>query len=674
MELKFINMKFVNSVLTNIDKASVSDIKKVLDFAKETYYNTGEEIISDALYDELEKKVGLENTNYVGAKHNPSYTVKHPFTMGSLSKVQVHEKNGVVNWEDYYNSANKYYKLNPVIVTPKFDGCSWELVMDMDTNIISISSRGDGEYGKDLKKHLEKKFDNKFLHHIVDVTKSTYGETTKIVLRGEALVKKSIWEASFKDRFTNTRAMASGVLNHEYDENDLEFLNCLKNVDVICYFIAIDKNGKFIEVDWTNYAFEDGKHLMPEFYIEYNKYNCICQTINSSEEFKRIYKKFADYRSGCDYPLDGIVIKPLMKYRTASIDEARPSDSVAIKFIPQLQETTIIDIDWNVGKTGEMIPTVIFKDVIMDSKVVSRASAHNYGYLMDNKISIGTKIIVSLAGDIIPFIYKVTDTSNFNPENIGLIYGNTHVDGCHLMYDMDEDQAKRNYLYNTLVALNIDKLGPENAKKVIDYVDEKCKPEDELLDSFFATDIERTELPKHALMIDPIDFDLSLGGKTGTTVAKNFMNIQKNITLQEIIASCNFKLCGSKVAKQVANYLLGLPYDFTSMASVGYSWSKDNTSKNYLLLMNIIKHLGKTLDDFKKVELVESVNNAPKIPVILTGEPNNYRSKGDFMKCHPEYVETGSWKAVKIVFTNSLQSNTGKMKKAREKNIEIREY
>ena len=58
----------------------------------------------------------------------------------------------------------------------------------------------------------------------------------------------------------------------------------------------------------------------------------------------------------------------------------------------------------------------------------------------------------------------------------------------------------------------------------------------------------------------------------------------------------------------------------------------------------------------------------------MTGEPNDYSTKAEFLKCHPEYRNTGSWKEVKIVFTNSLDSNTGKMKKAREKGIEIRLY
>ena len=57
-----------------------------------------------------------------------------------------------------------------------------------------------------------------------------------------------------------------------------------------------------------------------------------------------------------------------------------------------LEETEIIGIEWNTGKNfKELRPVIIVKPVIMDGKQVSRASAHNYGYLIDNKISIGTK-------------------------------------------------------------------------------------------------------------------------------------------------------------------------------------------------------------------------------------------------------------------------------------------
>ena len=64
----------------------------LLDKAKDAYYNTGKEIFNDNEYDTLEKSLGQENKSYVGSKHSDNYTVKHPFMMGSLSKVQIHEK------------------------------------------------------------------------------------------------------------------------------------------------------------------------------------------------------------------------------------------------------------------------------------------------------------------------------------------------------------------------------------------------------------------------------------------------------------------------------------------------------------------------------------------------------------------------------------------------------
>lgn len=637
--------------MTDYNKLSIEEIKELLELAKESYYNTGIEMIPDSVYDELENKVGLENINYVGTKHNPSYVVQHPFMMGSLSKVQVHEKNGVIDWDEYFNAANKYYESNQVIVTPKFDGCSWELVMDMNGNVISISSRGDGNFGKDFQKHLESKFDIDFLNDIVKSTIKLYPDASKIVLRGEVLVKKSVYEASYKDKFTNPRAMVSGILNHDFNESDKDFQESLNLLDVICYFVAINSvNNEFKEVDWVNYLSEKTKYKFPDFYDD-------SIIIDSSKKFENIYNKFKKFRSNCDYPLDGIVIKPKQEFRTTSIDEQRPSDSVAIKFVPQLKETIVKSIDWKVGKTGEMIPTVVFEPIEMSGKVVTRASGHNYGYLIENCISIGVKLIVSLAGDIIPFIYKITDSSEFNEGQLGLknISGKVYVDGCHLMYDASEEESKWNYLFNTLNALNVDKLGEVNAKKVVEY-------------------LSLSELPQHALMIDPAVFEKALGGKTGKSVSKNFKTMLQTISLSEIIESCNFRFCGKKVSKQVANKLLGLPFDYTSFASEGYSWADDEKSKNYNLLIYILNFLGKSIESFKSPQVTSDSNHSNKIPVMMTGEPTMYSSKKDFLSSNPEYVETTSWKQVKIVFTNSFESQTLKMKKAHDKGIEIKLY
>ena len=161
--------------------------------AKEAYYN-GHEIMTDFEFDALEKELGLENKSEIGSRHNPSYTIKHPYIMGSLSKVQIHkDKEGNIDWEKYFNEAQKYFGNNLLIITPKYDGCSFEVVVEND-KIQSISSRGDGTWGKDLMNHLVNFIPSAYVH--------LGGHYT---LRGEVLVKKSVFEQKYSEKFTNTR-------------------------------------------------------------------------------------------------------------------------------------------------------------------------------------------------------------------------------------------------------------------------------------------------------------------------------------------------------------------------------------------------------------------------------------------------------------------------------------
>ena len=170
------------------------------------------------------------------------------------------------------------------------------------------------------------------------------------------------------------------------------------------------------------------------------------------------------------------------------------------------------------------------------------------------------------------------------------------------------------------------------------------------------------------------DVEIGIGGKTGTSVRKAFEKIIKTLTLKDIILSLAIEDCGPKIAEQVEKQLLTGDADFSHMAEKAYKWVFNKESEEYERLMAIVTNFNKTLDDYKEIFITENNKSKDQIPVILTGEPNNYASKGEFLQCNPQYRLTGSWKEVKIVFTNSLDSNTGKMKKAREKNIEIQLY
>ena len=615
--------------------------------AKEAYYN-GHEIMTDFEFDALEKELGLENKSEIGSRHNPSYTIKHPYIMGSLSKVQIHkDKEGNIDWEKYFNEAQKYFGNNLLIITPKYDGCSFEVVVEND-KIQSISSRGDGTWGKDLMNHLINFIPSAYVH--------LGGHYT---LRGEVLVKKSVFEQKYSEKFTNPRSFVSGVLNRDYSVLDKEFMEMLNDLSIVIYDYRIFENRNWVDHEWTELPKSD---IIPKRYW--------FTRLNDDQNFAWYYNDMNQYRhESCEYALDGIVIKPIVKSRENNKTEHRPKDCVAIKFIPMLEETEVTNITWNLGKTGELIPIVWVKPVEMDGRMVQKCSGHNYGYLLEKKVSIGSKIIMSLAGDIIPFLYKVTNTDNFDETKMN-IPDSTYIDGdIHLMKILSDKDWPYVKFINSATGLNIPNIGNETAKKIFDYLTKT----DSITAEFFGE--EEKELKYNILMCTPEEIYYGAGsGKVGSNAQKAFKEVLKNLTLIDIITSCNFRFCGKKVAEQCANYLLSGDANFDHLAAEGYTWVYDENSTQRNQINEILNSIGRTIEDFKAVHNEKKLEASNQIPIIMTGEPNNYSTKQEFLDCHPEYRNTTSWKEVQIVFTNSLDSNTGKMKKAREKNIEIKLY
>lgn len=613
--------------------------------AKEAYYN-GQPIMTDYEFDELERSLGLENKSYIGSKHNPSYTIQHPYIMGSLSKVQIHEdEKGNVDWLNNAIEVKKYVMRNPetktIIATPKFDGCSFEALIK-DNKIVSISTRGDGDWGKDIYSHLVRKFDNTH-------TNIAYNEYT---LRGEVLINKKVFEEKYSE-FVNPRSFVSGLLNRDYTQ-DIDTM--LDDLSIVIYDIRYNKDGVWNDVDWTVFP---EMHNTPD-------YSLIVDQINE-DNLELLYKYFDTYRSNCEFALDGFVLKPGMSTRINNTTDQRPKDCVAIKFLPMLQETEIVDIEWKTGKTNELHPTIIVKPVIMDGKKITRASAHNYGYVFENKISIGTKVILSLAGDIIPFIYKITNTDNYDANKLNLPAYETRVDGCHLYKILSVDEWREMKFIQSAEALSIPNIGPAAAKVIFEYMLEQSKSDDFL-------GISGRPMVENILCCTPADISNALGGKSGANAMKSFEKFKKDLTLSDVIVSCTFESCGRKIADAIQDYLLFGKENFEHMATKAYDWALSINSLESIELYNVLEQCGKTLDIFKQEQQYKNETKQEQIPVIMTGEPNNYLTKGDFLLKNPQYRQTTSWKEVKIVFTNDLESKTGKMKKAIEKGIEIRLY
>lgn len=599
-------------------------------------YREGNPIIGDAEYDKLEAELGLENKNSIGEKHSPELTIRHPFIMGSLSKVQVHrEKDNSVDWTSILKQIRSYIGSNEVIITPKYDGCSFEVYIKNNV-VVSVSSRGDGLWGRDVSKFVLNHVPNEYIH-------LNHNEYT---LRGEILVNKTTFEQKYSDKYVNTRAFVAGVTGTDWTDNMKDIAN---DLSIVIYDYRTN-DGNWTERCWTELS---KANVLPKFYIK--------KQIGLISELESIYWEFDKYRTECEYSLDGFVIKPVN--RDGDFEHTRPKDCVAIKFLPMTADTEVESIKWELGKTGEYYPIVYYKPVKLDGKNCVKASGHNYGTLVEKGINIGAKITISMAGDIIPYIYKVNKPSTLEIA----VSENTFVDGCHLRKSMTDEESRIEEFRNSCVSLDVPGLGNSQINKIIECLKTECEGDD-----FF--NIEKKDFPTSIFQISPTNIETYIGGKNGQKIAKEYQRILSNISLETIIETLNFNFCGKKVSSAIAEYLTTGIKEFESMATEGYLWSFDDTSNKYKKLIDVLRYIGVDLEFYKTLATQSKQTNTERIPIIMTGEPNNYNTKGDFLDTHPEYEETTSWKKVKIVFTNSLDSNTGKMKKAREKNIEIRVY
>ena len=616
--------------------------------AKVAYFES-EPIIGDAEFDALEEELGLSNRSIIGSGSSPNHTVRHPFIMGTLSKVQIKaDDSGVVDWPRYKSEIKAYLNNDMLgssychIMTPKYDGCSFEYYYH-DGNI-AISTRGDGSYGRNIKKHLENK-----CVLFPDAVKEN-----EFTLRGEVLIRKDVFNKKYSS-FTNPRSFVSGILNRKYE--DIDDLSILDDLSIVVYDYRVMENGLWKDKDWTELKGSCIDWLLPQMHI-------LCE--NSSWSFFDIdYGVFVKYRENCEFALDGIVIKPVAECRKLNLDKWRPEDCVAVKFLPMIKETVVNKIEWQLGKTGEFVPVIVFDEIILDGKKVNKASGHNYGYIVEKKISKGSKIKISLAGDIIPFIYDIVSYSDGFVEPI--IEG-CHVDGCHLMKDLSIVEKMEIDFIASCRSLNISGIGDKQAKQIFDSLEYKVEH------IFFVTN-------------EQVFKALNRGeGKTASNAIAAIADCKKNKNLADVIASMNIKDCGIKASEQCARYLIDSSLvDFSGLSNTGWKWVVDaclpfdvhnEAHRTRYKLMSLLRHKdgseeGHELDKYKN-DYVAS--DADVIKVILEGSPSKHKNKKEFLLKNPHYKETTKWSECKIVFAGDVNGNSSKLVKARKLGIEIKEY
>jgi DNA ligase (NAD+) len=115
-------------------------------------------------------------------------------------------------------------------------------------------------------------------------------------------------------------------------------------------------------------------------------------------------------RDALDYEIDGAVVKvndnELML--RAGVAGREPRGAIAWKFPPMEATTTLREIQWNVGRTGRLVPLAVLEPVSVTGVTVQHATLHNEVDLVEKDIRSGDRVIVTRAGDVIPRVVGPT--------------------------------------------------------------------------------------------------------------------------------------------------------------------------------------------------------------------------------------------------------------------------
>lgn len=648
-------------------------------------YNTGSLIMSDVDFDWLEEKLGFRNTYKPGASKSNDFTIPHSFMMGSLVKVHtdVDMKTGAVDFEKVMNEVNRAISRNGakyVETSPKLDGCSFSVEINNNCEY-TVAQRGDGAFGQDIKKQFDHNMQvNGTFSKLFEFAKNELMKNEKFVIRGEVLIDKKVFAEKYAGKYANSRVFVSGNLNADWSETE-EYKEMIADMSFVCYDYRIYNvsNSTYEEIDWLN-KYDDTEtyeYLKP--YFENNGLGelpdlnmCMVIPFNdglSVSQVEEIYWKYHHYRYSdeCRFALDGIVVKPECSARLFEPERERPRDCIAIKFIVEILESVIEDIEWTVGKTGECYPKAIVKPVMQDGKVIKRASLHGYSSLLENNAGIGSKVKITLSGDIIPDIYLVETPGTLKLPDFEteVKYFKEDGDKPHLMKVFSQDELTKHKFICSVKASGISGIAEKTAEKLWEAVHEVVE---EITGDVLTNIMYLMDEPYYKLIVDIMG-----DSKSVQNIVKSLKTYREKANFADLIRSFCFDGCGEVSSLLCARILSGLSYDTTGINEASYAWALKSSSYEKYIVMKYAEELG-----------IEMLKDEPKnasgeqIGVIMTGEPSDctkYATKSQWLSAHPQYFDAkSSWKNCQILFTNDLNSKTGKMKKAAEKGIEIRLY
>jgi DNA ligase (NAD+) len=456
-----------------MDRKEVEKLRELINYHNHRYYVLDDPEISDHEYDKLMRRL-----KEIEEKHPEFVTPDSPTMRVGGEPLEGFE---TVVHEVKMESLNDFFSYGELrdfdaklraglgfapeyVVEPKIDGLSVSLEYRGGV-FFRGSTRGDGERGENVTNNLKT---------IRSIPLKLSRPVAYLEVRGEVFMPRETFlrlneerEITGESIFANPRNAAAGSLR-QLDPS----IVAKRKLDIFVFNI---QRAEGLSVKTHSEGIADLAKLGFKVIPIKKTYKTINEAIERIEEIGR-------ERHLLPYDIDGAVLKinDLSLRERLGSTAKYPRWAAAFKFPAEEKETTLIDIIFQVGRTGAITPNAVLETVNIAGSNVSRATLHNEQYIKEKDIRIGDRVIVRKAGDIIPEVVRVVREKRTGgeieftmPENCPVCEAPLYKEEGEAVYRCTGEacpsqRARRIIHFASRDAMEIEGLGPSLVEKLLD--------------------------------------------------------------------------------------------------------------------------------------------------------------------------------------------------------------
>lgn len=414
---------FKQNGMAALEKLDKKQLDQMIILANDVYYNTKENLMTDNEYDIVKEYILSKFPNditvqQVGAPIGKN-KVKLPYEMWSMDKIKP-DTNALSLWMTKFKGC--------YLLSCKLDGVSGLYTTEGKTP--KLYTRGDGKVGQDIS-------------HLLSVLKLP--KTKGIVVRGEFIIPKKVFEKKYATTFANPRNLTSGIINSKTVDDKAIDLHFLTYECIIPQLIPSKQLVQLKELGFEVVDYKIKDTITNEILSEY----------------------LIDKRSNYEYEIDGIIVADDRIYTRMS---GNPDHAFAFKMVlsDQTAEAKVVDVLWEPSKDGYLKPRVRIEPIHLGGVTITYATGYNAKFIEDNKIGVGAIIQIVRSGDVIPKIISVIfPAEKAKLPNESYVWNDTHVD-ILLEYAADNKTVREKNIVLFFTELDVDSLKAGNVKKLME--------------------------------------------------------------------------------------------------------------------------------------------------------------------------------------------------------------